>query len=395
MEYRSPKFVTQAQVMVTRVFLDSDSSFISWTLSYTLGTRDLTWTQQLWRDIYPMKSSTSQATIEKPRQSFSVFGLPKMLVSDSGACFTSSEFESFMEKNPSCELLHHTPSGPVIVGSGQTMKRHVDQVRARVAETVPSIESENEEETVLDIVGGFVGPLPTSLDDRGEPPPVAPPDLQLAPDTRVQPGLAHCTSALCIPNVNLRNQFFAVLDQHRTALYGQKAARTGKISEALRDILKIYDLQAVRDVNMKRALALRALPVYMREEDPQFFKTWNCFSAIYSWLSFGTQSSTEPMAMAFHSLSPWDQKVFPLVRADAALLIFRSPSSSLFPAVPPLGLMNDLAGDGSCGCGGASKARRGEEALFLSPPSCHSHPPGYSATQPCQEQDGTGLLDYL
>lgn len=65
------------------------------------------------------------------------------------------------------------------------------------------------------------------------------------------------------------------------------------------------------------------------------------------------------------------------------------------PAVPPLGLMNDLAGDGSCGCGEASGARRGEETLFLSPPSDYSHSPGYSATEPCQEQDGTGLLDYL
>lgn len=65
------------------------------------------------------------------------------------------------------------------------------------------------------------------------------------------------------------------------------------------------------------------------------------------------------------------------------------------PAVPPLGLMNDLAGGGSCGCGGASQAQRGEETLFLSPPSYYSHSPGSSATQPCQEQDGTSLLDYL
>ncbi|XDV22201.1 hypothetical protein PO909_027150 [Leuciscus waleckii] len=30
---------------------------------------------------------------------------------------------------------------------------------------------------------------------------------------------------------------------------------------------------------MKRTLALRALPVYLREEDPQFFKTWNVVSS--------------------------------------------------------------------------------------------------------------------
>ncbi|KAK5927055.1 hypothetical protein CgunFtcFv8_022580 [Champsocephalus gunnari] len=65
------------------------------------------------------------------------------------------------------------------------------------------------------------------------------------------------------------------------------------------------------------------------------------------------------------------------------------------PAPPPPGLMNDLVGDGSCGCGGASGARRGEETLFLSPPSYYSHSPGFTAMQPCQKQDGTGLLDYL
>ncbi|KAA0714574.1 hypothetical protein E1301_Tti018620 [Triplophysa tibetana] len=96
------------------------------------------------------------------------------------------------------------------------------------------------------------------------------------PPLRIESQL--CAEFQRITNVNLRNQFYAVLDQHTPrlmALYRQKAARTGKISEALRDILKIYELQEVHDVNMKRTLALRALPVYLREEDPQFFKTWN------------------------------------------------------------------------------------------------------------------------
>uniref|UniRef100_A0A8C2GWK8 Uncharacterized protein n=1 Tax=Cyprinus carpio TaxID=7962 RepID=A0A8C2GWK8_CYPCA len=79
-----------------------------------------------------------------------------------------------------------------------------------------------------------------------------------------------CAEFQRITNVNLRNQFYAVLDQHTpglVALYRHKAERTGKISEALRDILKIYELQ--------RTVALRALPVYLCEEDPQFFQTWN------------------------------------------------------------------------------------------------------------------------
>ncbi|KAJ4937911.1 hypothetical protein JOQ06_002540, partial [Pogonophryne albipinna] len=31
----------------------------------------------------------------------------------------------------------------------------------------------------------------------------------------------------------------------------------------------------VQDVHMKRNAALRALPLYLREEDPQFFKSWS------------------------------------------------------------------------------------------------------------------------
>lgn len=60
--------------------------------------------------------------------------------------------------------------------------------------------------------------------------------------------------------------------------------------------------------------------------------------------------------------------------------LLSSSSAPHLPAVSPLGLMNDLAGGGSCGCGGASRARRGEETLFLSPPGYYSHSPGYTTT---------------
>lgn len=55
-----------------------------------------------------------------------------------------------------------------------------------------------------------------------------------------------CAEFHRITNVNLQNQFYAELDRHTPRLidlYRQKAARTGKVSEALRDILKIYDRQ--------------------------------------------------------------------------------------------------------------------------------------------------------
>ncbi|XP_041651122.1 uncharacterized protein K02A2.6-like [Cheilinus undulatus] len=74
-----------------------------------------------WMDIYPMKTSTSQATIEKLRQSFSVFGLPKMLVSDNGTCFTSADFESFMKQNG----IRHVRSAPFHPSSNGLAERAV------------------------------------------------------------------------------------------------------------------------------------------------------------------------------------------------------------------------------------------------------------------------------
>ncbi|XP_049456963.1 uncharacterized protein LOC125903844 [Epinephelus fuscoguttatus] len=87
-----------------------------------------------------------------------------------------------------------------------------------------------------------------------------------------------CAEFHRITNVNLRNQFYSELDRHipqLIELYRQKAARTGRVAGALRDILQYYESEDVHDINMKRTVALRALSVYLREEDTQFFKTWN------------------------------------------------------------------------------------------------------------------------
>lgn len=52
-----------------------------------------------WLHVYPVTTATSHGTIEKLRQSFSVHGMPEMLVSDNATCFTSAEFAGFMSKN--------------------------------------------------------------------------------------------------------------------------------------------------------------------------------------------------------------------------------------------------------------------------------------------------------
>ncbi|RXN22568.1 myosin heavy fast skeletal muscle-like protein [Labeo rohita] len=63
-------------------------------------------------------------------------------------------------------------------------------------------------------------------------------------DTEILPHVPVCAEFHRITNTNLRNQFYAELDRHTPqlfALYRQKASHTGKVSEVLRDILRIYD----------------------------------------------------------------------------------------------------------------------------------------------------------
>lgn len=87
-----------------------------------------------------------------------------------------------------------------------------------------------------------------------------------------------CAEFHGITNVNLRNKFYAELDGHipqLIRLYRQKASGTGRVAGELRYILQYYETEDVHDINMKRTVALRALSVYLQEEDTQFFKTWN------------------------------------------------------------------------------------------------------------------------
>uniref|UniRef100_A0A1A7YSF0 Gypsy retrotransposon integrase-like protein 1 n=2 Tax=Iconisemion striatum TaxID=60296 RepID=A0A1A7YSF0_9TELE len=74
-----------------------------------------------WLDIYPTKACTSHVTIAKLRQSFSVYGIPKMLVSDNGTCFTSAEFETFMKRNG----ITHVRSAPFHPSSNGLAERAV------------------------------------------------------------------------------------------------------------------------------------------------------------------------------------------------------------------------------------------------------------------------------
>ncbi|KAG1958734.1 hypothetical protein F2P79_006756 [Pimephales promelas] len=72
-----------------------------------------------------------------------------------------------------------------------------------------------------------------------------------------------------INNINLRNQFYKELDRHTPkliTLFRDKATKTVKTVEELAKLMRIYDLQEQRDINMRWDLILGALPVYLHED---------------------------------------------------------------------------------------------------------------------------------
>ena len=52
-----------------------------------------------WMEIEVVSSGTTQATVEHLRTMFARFGIPKVIVTDNGSCFTSGEFTEFLRQN--------------------------------------------------------------------------------------------------------------------------------------------------------------------------------------------------------------------------------------------------------------------------------------------------------
>ena len=78
-----------------------------------------------WLDVHIMPSTSSSATIELLRKSFSTFGLPEVVVSDNGTGFKSEEFEAFLRANRVkhvCTPPYHPSSNGLVERAVQTLK---------------------------------------------------------------------------------------------------------------------------------------------------------------------------------------------------------------------------------------------------------------------------------
>ena len=78
-----------------------------------------------WLEVYPMKSTTAEKTVEVVREMFSRYGLCNELVSDNGPQFISDEFKSFLYTNG----VKHTLTAPYHPASNGAAERAVQTLK--------------------------------------------------------------------------------------------------------------------------------------------------------------------------------------------------------------------------------------------------------------------------
>ncbi|XP_017575179.2 uncharacterized protein K02A2.6-like [Pygocentrus nattereri] len=78
-----------------------------------------------WPEVFIMKSTTTEKTIEKLGEMFSRFGFPEQLVSDNGPQFISQEFEKFLKVNG----VQHIQSAPYHPSTNGLAERFVQSLK--------------------------------------------------------------------------------------------------------------------------------------------------------------------------------------------------------------------------------------------------------------------------
>lgn len=78
-----------------------------------------------WPEVHLMKNITAKETIVKCREIFAIFGLPRVLVSDNGRTFTSSEFQNFLNEN----RIIHKRTAPYHLSTNGLAERFVQTLK--------------------------------------------------------------------------------------------------------------------------------------------------------------------------------------------------------------------------------------------------------------------------
>lgn len=79
-----------------------------------------------WIEAHAMSSLTFAVTIECLRKSFSQHGIPEIIVSDNGTCFTNEQFQEFAEKNG----IRHNTTAPYNLSSNGLAERAIQTFKS-------------------------------------------------------------------------------------------------------------------------------------------------------------------------------------------------------------------------------------------------------------------------
>ena len=87
-----------------------------------------------WMEVEAVSAATSAITIEKLRAMFAIHGLPEMLVSDNGSCFTSAEFQQFTRNGIRHVKVapYHPASNGLAERAVQTFKEGMKKIKTSV-----------------------------------------------------------------------------------------------------------------------------------------------------------------------------------------------------------------------------------------------------------------------
>ena len=91
-----------------------------------------------WPEVFEMKSTTAQYTIEILRSLFSSYGLPLQLVSDNGPQFIAAEFAGFLERN-GVKHIRSAPYHPATNGQAERFVRTFKEAMKSVSASANSV----------------------------------------------------------------------------------------------------------------------------------------------------------------------------------------------------------------------------------------------------------------
>ena len=89
-----------------------------------------------WLDVHVTSTSSSAVTIELLWKSFSMYGLPEVVVSDNAANFTSDDFKVFLRANGVkhvCTPPYHPSSYGLVERAVQTLKGGFKEAESEVS----------------------------------------------------------------------------------------------------------------------------------------------------------------------------------------------------------------------------------------------------------------------